>query len=184
MELVVSRRVHDEPTNWSFHCNWDEQVLWCLNYQLPMWIGRVIAYLNPKLLSLVWVYQWFFHPISKPQVLSKLKYCHLPWIKFQSSNTCSYCYIRLFWIFWEERRNSTLLQSEWYWSKVGFKTMGISMIVNFSGRCNPNNLVLILCTWLITQRLPVLMLNTSLFTFSSGKRSASQVFVTRFPRWS
>ena len=28
------------------------------------------------------------------------------------------------------------------------------------------------------------MLNTDLFTFSSGTRSASQVFVTRFPTWS
>ena len=39
-----------------------------------------------------------------------------------------------------------------------------------------------LCTFLIIRRSPVLMLNTALFKFSSGTRSASQVFVTRFPR--
>ena len=42
----------------------------------------------------------------------------------------------------------------------------------------------LLCILLIIRRSPVLMLNTALFTFSSGTRSASQVFVTRFPRLS
>ena len=41
-----------------------------------------------------------------------------------------------------------------------------------------------LCTLLIICWLPVLMLNIDLFTFSSRKRSSSQVFVTRLPRWS
>ena len=41
-----------------------------------------------------------------------------------------------------------------------------------------------LCTLLIIRRLPVLMLNTAVFKCSSGTRSASQVLVTRFPRWS
>ena len=67
-------KVCDDPTSWSFHCHWDKKVFWCLNYQIPMWISRVIAYFNPKLFVLVWVYQWFFHPISKPEALSKLQY--------------------------------------------------------------------------------------------------------------
>ena len=136
-------RVRDDTTSWSFRCHWDEQVFWCLNYQLPMWIGGVIAYLYPKKLTLVWVYQLIFHPISKPQALSKLQYYHLPWIKCQSSNTCAYRYINLFFIFWEKWRHASLLQSELYWSKVGSKTMDTSMILHFSGRCPPNNLVLI-----------------------------------------
>ena len=40
-----------------------------------------------------------------------------------------------------------------------------------------------LFTLLIIRRSPVLMLNTSLFKFSSGTRSASQVFVTKFLMW-
>ena len=184
MKLAVSRRVSDDLTSWSFHCHLDKQVFLCLNYQLPMWIGWVIAYLNPKLSALVWVYQWFLHPISKPQAFSKLQYYHLPWIKCQSSNTRAYSCIHLFWIFYEEWRHIAFLQSEWYWSKVGSKTMGISMIVHFSGWCPPNILVLILCNLLIIQRKPVLMLNTALFTFPSGTRSASQFFVTRFSGWS
>ena len=40
-----------------------------------------------------------------------------------------------------------------------------------------------LCTLLIIWWSPVLMLNNYIFTFSSEKSSASQVFVTRFPRW-
>ena len=143
MELVVSRRVRDDPTSLSLHYHWYEQVFWCLNSQLPTWISRVIAYLNPKLSALVWFYQLFFHPISKPQALSKLQHYHLPLIKFQRSNTCVYRYIHLFHIFWEECRHSAILWSELYWSKVGSKTTGISMIVNFSGRCPSNNLVLI-----------------------------------------
>ena len=115
VEIVVSRRVSDEPTSLSFHCHWYEQVFWWLNYQLPMWIGRFIAYLNPKLLALVWVYQWFFHPVSKPRALSKLQYYHLPWIKRQNRNTCAYRYINPFCIFWEEWRHSALLLSEWNW---------------------------------------------------------------------
>ena len=67
-DLFVVRRVRDDPTSWSFHCHWDDHLLWCLKYQLPMWIGRVIAYLNPKLSALVWVYQQFFilFPNHKP----------------------------------------------------------------------------------------------------------------------
>ena len=143
MEIVISRRVRGNTTSWSFNCHWDEQVFWCLNHQLPMWIGWVIAYLNPKHLALFWIYQWFAHPISKPQALSKLQYYHFPLIKCQISNTCAYRYIHLFCIFWEEWIHSTILWSEWYWSKVGSKIMGISMIVHFSGRCPPNNFVLI-----------------------------------------
>ena len=44
------------------------------------------------------------------------------------------------------------------------------------------NLSWFLYTLLITQRSPVLMLNTALFKYFSGKRSDSQYFVTRFPR--
>ena len=143
MELVASRRVRDDPTSWSFHYHCDEQVLWCLNSHIPMWIGRVIAYLNTKLLALVWVYQWFFHPISKPQAFSKIQYYHLPWIKCQINNTCAYRYIHLFWILWEEWRHIALLRSEWYWLRVGSKIMDINMILHFSGQCPPNNIVLI-----------------------------------------
>ena len=143
MEIFVSIRVRDEPTSWSFHCNWDKHFFWCLNSQLPMWIVRVLAYLNPNFLALVWVYQWFFHPIPKPQALSKIQYYHLPWIKCQSSNTCEFRYIHLFHILWKALIQIALLQSEWYWSNVGSKTMGISMLVHFSGQWPPNNLVLI-----------------------------------------
>ena len=143
MDLVVSRRVCDKPTSWSFHFHWYEQVFWYLDYQLPVWIGWVIAYLNSKLLVLVWIYQWFFYPISKPQALSKLQYYRLSKIKCQRSNTCAHRSIHMFCIFWEEWRHSALLWSEWYWSKVGSKTMGINIIVRFSGRWPPNNLVLV-----------------------------------------
>ena len=149
MELVINSRVSDEPTSQSFHFHWDGQVFWCLNYQLPMWIGLVIAYLNPKLLAMFWFYQWFLHPISKPQELYKLQYCHLTWIKYQSSKTCEYRYIHLLWIFWEEYRRSALLRSELYWPRVRSKTMGISMIVHFSGRCPPHNLFLFFMYFII-----------------------------------
>ena len=142
MEIVVSRRVCDDPKSWSFCIHWYEQVFWYLNSWLPMWIGRAIAYFNPKLPALVWVYQWFFYPVSKPQSLSKLQYYQRPWINCRISNNCEYRYIHMFCIFWEEWRHGVLLWSEWYWSKVGSKTMGISMIVHFSGRFPPNNLVL------------------------------------------
>ena len=56
MEIIVSKRLSDEPTSLSLHFHWDEQVFLCLNSQLPMWIGQVIAYLNPKRLVLVWGY--------------------------------------------------------------------------------------------------------------------------------
>ena len=143
MELVVSRTVCDDPTSWSFHYHWDEQVFWCLNYQLPMCIGWVIAYLNPKRLAFVWFYQWFFHTISIPQALSKLQCHHLPWIKRQRISTCAYRYIHMFCIFWEEWIHSTLLQSKCYWYKVGSKTMGIIMITHFIGGCPTNNLALV-----------------------------------------
>ena len=136
-------RVCDNPTSLYFHFNWDNQLFLCIDYHITIRIGQVIAYLNPKLLALVWVYRWFSHPISKPQALSKLQYYHILWIKFQISNTCAYRYINLFCIFWEEWRHSSLLRSEWYRSKVGSKTMGISMIFHFSGRCPTNNLVLV-----------------------------------------
>ena len=143
MELVVSRRVCGDTKSWSFHCNWDEKDFWWLNFQILMWIGWFIAYLNPKISALVWVYQWFLHPISKPQALYKLHYYHLPWIKFQISNTCAYSVINMFYLFWESWRHSALLWSEIYWSKVGSKTMGIRMMVHLNGRLPPNNLVLI-----------------------------------------
>ena len=88
MDIVVSRRVCDYPTSLSFHFHWDKKDFWCLNSHLPMWISQVIAYLKPKLSALFWFYQWFFHPIYKPQALYKIQYCHLPWIKCQHSNTC------------------------------------------------------------------------------------------------
>ena len=100
MDHIVSRRVCDNPSSWSFYFHWGDQVFWCLNYQISMCIGRFIAYLNPKITALVWFYQWFFHPISKPQAFSKLQYYHLPWIKCQLSNICSYRYIHMFWILW------------------------------------------------------------------------------------
>ena len=143
MDLIVSRRVRNHPTRWSSHFHWVEQVFWCIKSQIPVWIGQVVADFNSKLPALVWVYHWFFHLISKPQVLYKLQYYHLHWIKCQISNTCAYRYINLLWILWEEWRHSEILQSEWYWSKFDSKTMVISMIVHFSGRCPPNNLVLI-----------------------------------------
>ena len=39
--------------------------------------------------------------------------------------------------------HTALLQNELYWSEVFSKTMGISMIVHFSGQRPPNNIVLI-----------------------------------------
>ena len=59
--------------------------------------------------------------------------------------------------------------------------MGISIIVHFSGWFPPNIIALVLCTLLITQRLLVLILNNTLFIFSSGTRPVSQYIVTRSP---
>ena len=184
MELVVSRRVCENPTSWSFHCHWDEQVFWWLNSQFPMWIRQIISDLNPNMLALVWVYQWFFilFPNHKP--------CPKPCITTSpesSVNTVTPVHKGTFAFYVYYGRNGYTFQysevNDIGW-KLALKQWVSSWLSILVADAPQINLSWFVCTFLIIRRPPVLMLNTALFTFPSRTRFSSQYFVTRFPRGS
>ena len=182
IELIVSMRVHHEPTSWSLHCNWYEQVFWCLNSQLPMWIVLITAYLNPKLLALVWVYQWFsiLFPNHKP-----CPNYSITTYPESSVKAVTPVHIGTFICYEYSGRNGNTVQSSEV-SDIGRNLAPKQWVSAWLPILVANALQVtlswFLCTLLIIQRSPILMLNTALFKFSSGTRSPSQVYVTRFPR--
>ena len=184
MDPIVSRRVRNHPTRLSSHFHWVEQVFWCLNSQIHMCIGRVITYLNPKILALVWVYQWFsiLFPNHKPCPNSSITTSPESSVKAVAP-----VHIGTFICSAYSGINGDTVQSSevndigWNLDPKQWVSAWLSISVADALQIT---LYWFLCTLLIIRRLPVLVLNTSLFKFPSGIMSAIQVFVTRFHRWS
>ena len=142
MDLVFSRRLRGDTISWSFHFYWYEQVFWCLNSQLHMWI--------------IWVNIWipnFWHWFGFISDFSILFTNHKP-CPNSSITTSPESSIKLV----TPVHLGTSICSSYYGrnrdpvhssevnnivSKVGSKTMGISMIIHFSGQWLPNNSVFI-----------------------------------------
>ena len=183
MELVFSRRVRDEPTSWSFHCNWDGQVFWWLNSQLHMWIGRVITYLNSKLSALVWVYQWFYilFPNHKPFPKSSITIITESSVKEVTpvhigTFICSAYYGRDGDKVHSSKVNDNgrkLAPKQWVSAWLSISVANDLQI----------SLSLFLCTLLMIWWPLVLMLNKSLFTYLPGSMYGSQYLVISFLRW-
>ena len=184
MEIIISRRVRGNPTNWSFHCHWDKKVFWCLNWQLPMWISQVAAYSNPKL------WYWFGFISIFSILFPNHKPC--PNSSIATSTESSFkavtpVHIGTFVCFAYSGWNGDTVHSSKV-NDIGQELAPKQWVSAWFSISVANALQITLswfvCTLIIIWHSPVLMLNTTLFKFSLGTRSASQVFVTRFPRWS
>ena len=167
MEIFVSIRVRDEPTSWSFHCNWDKHFFWCLNSQLPMWIVRVLAYLNPNF------WHWFgfisdfsiLFPNHKPCPKSSITTYPESSVKAVTpvnlgTFICSTYYGRHWYKLHSSKVNDigqTLAPKQWVSACLSISVANDLQII----------LSWFLCTLLIIRWSPVLMLNPILFTFSS-----------------
>ena len=182
VDIIVSSRVCDETTSWSFHFHWDEEVLWLLNSQLHVWVIRFIAYLDPKLSALVGFISYFsiLFPNNKPWPNSSITTSPESSVKVLTPVqigifTCSIYY----------GSNGDTLHSSKV-NDIGQKfspKQWLSELLSISVADSLQiTLSFFLFTLLINRRSLVLMFNTVIFTFSSGTICASYDIVTRFPR--
>ena len=148
-----------------------------------MWIGWVITYLNPRLSALVWFYQWFtilfpnHRPCPKSSITTSPE---------SSINTVTPVNIgTLICSLYSGRNGDTVHSSkvndigqklspkQWVSARLSISVAGALQIT----------LYWFLCTLIIIRQSTVLIVNTTLLTFSSDTEYASKVFVTRFSRW-
>ena len=164
----------DHPTSLSLHFNWDEEVFWILNSQLSVWVSWVIAYLYPKFLSMIRVYQIFsvLFPNHKP----------FPKLSINTSPESSLIAVTLLKI--------VILNCYVYYGRNGY-TVHSSKVNDIGRKFDQKQwvsewfsisvtyslqitLFWFLCTLLIIQWLLVLILNADLFQFPSWTRFVIQ----------
>ena len=184
MDLVVSRKVRYETTIWSFHCHWDEQVFW---FSITSFLCGSVGS------SHIWIpnFRHWFGFISDFSIIFPN---HKPFPKSSittspesSVKKATPVYIGKFICSAYYGRNGDTLHSSDV-NDIGRKLTPKQWVSTWLSISLANALQIslswFLCTLLIIWRSPILMLNTDHFTFTSGKSSAGQVFVTSIPRWS